>query len=73
MPIQYISRDAQKNLLNLTRDAGLDVEKVVATGEVVSAAIEYVRKQLVEKKLKVEVLGVVQGKPVINFIEVASE
>lgn len=71
MAIQYVSREVQKNILDL-RSKYLDgkLENEVATSEIVSAAVEFIRRGLSEGKLGIELVGEVQGKPMINFIKV---
>jgi len=71
MAIQYVSREVQKNILDL-RGKYLDgkLENEVATSEIVSAAIEFIRRGLSEGNLGIELVGEVQGKPMINFIKV---
>ena len=71
MAIQYVSREVQKNILDLRSkylDGKLDNE--VSTSEIVSAAVEFIRRGLSEKSVGIELVGEVQGKPMINFIKV---
>ncbi len=71
MAIQYVSRETEKNILDL-KSKYLDgkLENEVATSEIVSAAIDFVRAGLKDGSVGIELVGESNGKPMINFIAV---